>query len=108
MTEENKIKEVTTYKFERNTTYSNGEQYTDVKIFTEDAIDGCYSVGWEEVANAFLCWLGSVYHYDVRGQVTLPMDRPTMEEVQQWYQNQEFPRTMSSAQAAQDCAGCAY
>lgn len=104
MTDENKIKEVTTYKFERNTTYSNGEQYTDVKIFTEDAVDGCYAVGWEEVANAFLCWLGSVYHYDVRGQVKLPMDRLTeQEEIQKLYS-----QFHGIAQAAQDRPGCTY
>lgn len=67
-----KIVDQTTYKFERVTTYSDGTQYTDVKIFTEDANDGVYSLCWTDVANAFLCWLGSVYHYDIRGQVKLP------------------------------------
>lgn len=72
MTEQTQITERTTYKFERVTTYSDGTSYTDVKIFTEDADDGTYSLFWPNVANAFLCWLGSVYHYDIRGQVKLP------------------------------------
>lgn len=70
-----KIVDQTTYKFERVTTYSDGTQYTDVKIFTEDACDGVYSLCWYDVANAFLCWLGSVYNYDIRRQVTLPEDK---------------------------------
>ena len=73
MTEQ--ITEKTTYKFERVTTYSDGTSYTDVKIFTEDAYDGVYSLSWPDVANAFLCWLGGVYHYDIRGQVKLPEDK---------------------------------
>lgn len=72
-----KIVDVTTYKFERVTTYTDGTQYTDVKIFTEDANDGVYNVYWPDVANSFLLWLGSCFGYDVRGKVKLPDDMET-------------------------------
>lgn len=106
MTDE-KIKEVTTYKFERSTTYSNGEQFTDVKIFTEDALEGCYSVVWEDVANIFLLWLGGIYGYDIRGQVELPSDR--LQVTKEFYDPNEqiFGVRHGMAQTAQDCPGCA-
>ena len=65
------ITEKTTYKFERITTYSDGETYTDVKMWTADALEKDY---WPDIANAFLLWLGSIYQYDIRGQVKLPLD----------------------------------
>lgn len=71
MIEQKQIAERTTYKFERVTTYSDGETYTDVKIWTNDALENDY---WPDIANKFLLWLSSIYSYDIRGSVKLPDD----------------------------------
>lgn len=82
----------TTYKFERTTTYENGEQFTDVKIWTEDAMDGCYSVDWMSVHSQFVAWLGSVYGYDISHNIVV-VDEADIQK---------------ALQAAQNDRGCAF
>lgn len=94
--EQKQIVDRTTYKFERTTSYENGEQFTDVKIWTEDALNGCYSVSWQDVHSQFVAWLGSVYGYDISHNIIV-IDEADIQDALQ-----------ASAQAAQDCPGCAY
>lgn len=80
-----------TYKFEHNKTYADGEQHTNVKIFTVNR----ESAQWGDVAQDFLTWLSSVYGYDITKYF------PELEYHQTRY-------SLNVAEAAQDCPGCAY
>jgi hypothetical protein len=96
MTNASDVKE--TYKFEHNKTYNDGEQHTNVKIFTVN--DDFHT--YEDILRSFTTWLGSAYGYDLTRLVSVngvPLDS---------IQTDAEATGRDSATAAQNCPGCAY
>lgn len=56
----------TTYKIERSTTYSENEQFTDVKIWTTEDTET-----WPQVLKNMVLWLSSIYGYEVLKHVRI-------------------------------------
>lgn len=105
MTEPTTVKE--TYKFEYSKSYSDGEQYTDVKIFTVNSDEDT----WDQTLTKFTMWLGSCYGYDLTRQVQIhgiPMDCYDHEAyLENQMKKEALAGFLDNAQAAQDCRGCA-